>query len=247
MNIAHNIADLNQVLPTYKRLRNISAEEVLSKQGGKLGREVYFQLLKLAPEAGSIRHEIFGRLLTGRGIKIRPEIRASVEAKMLQHWVKRFGYRPGGRKVRSDMKLLNARNELVKREIAVRESGRRILAISARYPAGIKDQMKSVSRYGTALSAVALMVDGDGGFAQFRWGGLSKHGQAVAAGLQRPKARAAIATAIRVVHDDIMVYVRLFQAGVVLQTIRKAVRRQGVTPESLASAKDFLTRQMIRA
>lgn len=244
MSVQHNIADLNQVLGTYQKLRNISTEEVLSKQGGKLGREGYFQLLKLAPEAGSIRLEVFNRLLSGRGIKIRPEIKAAVEAKMLQHWVKRFGHRTGKRKVRSDLKLLNARNELVKREIGVRESGRRILAISAKYPAGIKDQMKSVSRYGTALSAVSLKASGDTGFAQFRWGGLSKHGQQVAAGLRRPRAQAAIATAIRAVHDDIMVDVRRRQAGVVTKTVKKMVSGRKVTPESVNNAQAFITRML---
>jgi hypothetical protein len=241
-NVSHNIADLGRVMELHRQLRGVSVREELTKQGGKLNREIYFELLKIAPEAGNIRLELLARLHSGRGIKIRPKVREKNEVKMLRHWVRRLGYRPG-RKVRSDVKKLNFQNELVKREIGVRESGRRVLARSVRYPANVADGMRATSRYGQQLSDVGIFVSNDSGTFRLRWSGLSEQGKPVLKGIQRPRAQAAINRAAIRVKRDIMIDVRRRQAGVVTKTVRSMVQR-GTRPASGASLQQEIRRVM---
>ena len=228
MSAQHNIGDLNSVLSEYQRLRRMTAYDVLTIQGAKLGREIFYQLKAIAPPAGEIRQEIFARLLTGKGIKIRQSARDKTDIKMGRHWVQRFGYRPGKRKKRrKDAKNLNYQNELVKREIGTRESGRRALAVSIRYsPKRLVDRMASISRHGFILSTVGIAADENKGIAQFRWDERSPMSKSIMEGIARSRAQAAISKAVEVRRQDMLVYIRRKHTEAATRAVRKMVAPQ---------------------
>lgn len=231
MSASHNIADLNSVFAEYQKLRRMTAGEALGREGGKLGREIRFQLLSIAPPKGAIRAEILQRLRSGKFIKIRDSVREKNELAMLRYWVKRHGYRPGKRKANS--KIKNYQNELIKREIGQRESGRRVLGVSARHPArwdslsgGLTVENSSISRYGQVLSTSGVRVANEGGVAQLRWSGMSEQGKQVLSGIQRKRAQSAITKAIAIRRKDMLAYIRRKHAEVATRTVRKMVSRE---------------------
>lgn len=217
MEITTNIANLNNATRDYQTLSGLSAEDVLSKQGGKLGRAVYEALRKTKPPKGSIKSEILARLASGRFIKIRQSVRDSVKAKR-ETPNKRTG------KLQKTFKL-TYQQEIVRREIAVRSSGAGVLSVSIKYPNALQNAQQALSRYGTVFSNVGIKTDTEEKYARFTWSGISQQSARVIKGLQGPRAVAAIHDAIQETTSDIMVYVRRKQAELALRTVRNLIKQ----------------------
>jgi hypothetical protein len=222
MNVSHNIADLSKVLPLYQQLSNKSAFGVLQKVGGNLGRFLYRELRSIRPPKGSIRANALAILAGGGMIKVRPSIRESVRASSK---APRFNVSRREAKLQGvDRRRLTRSQEMVRREIAIRESGRGVLARSVSYPLIVADQMKALSRYGTAFSEVNLNISGDLKYVRFAWPGTNTQSQRVLKGIESSKGQAALNRAIRATRDDMMVYVQRKQAELVRKVVKAMVK-----------------------
>lgn len=217
MFISTNIANLNNSLRDYQTLSGQAAEDVLSKQGGKLGYNIYTALRQIKQNKGSIRSQILSRLASGRMIRIRQSVRDSVAAKRAKP-NKKTG------KVQKTFKL-TYQQELVRREIAVRESGRGVLSVSIFYPRVLQDKQMAISRYGQLFSQIGIKTDTENKFARFTWPGISTQSARVIKGLHGAKAEAAINDAIQTTTSDIMVYVRRKQQELALRMVRKLIKQ----------------------
>lgn len=209
--IISNLADLNDVVRQYKELSGMSDRDVLAKQGGKLGREIFFQLLHTAKPKGSIREEILQRLRSGRMIKIRPEAVRQATAKWkdkLQRRQARFEdqfWGETGRGMNNWKWALQSR--IVAREIAIRESGKRFLGISVRYPITLDTAGKVFSKHGPILSRSGIKVNQNGGESFFHWTGETRPSSEIAEGLTHPKPERAVLDGIESARIDILTYV----------------------------------------
>lgn len=213
--ITHNIRDdLNAILPEYKALSGLTDLDVLQKQGGKLGFAIYKELRNTVPVKGSIREALLARLHAGRGIHIRDSVRQSVGSK----------YASKTKSGRSRRFKLNVQQELVRREIAVRESGRGVLGISIYYPKVLKDEGKAISRYGQVLSQVGIVIDPENKYAQFLWPGISAESQSVAGGINRPVGQRAVDRGAASVLADIEIYTERKKAEALAQTVKGMVK-----------------------
>jgi len=119
----------------------------------------------------------------------------------------------------------NKQQEYVRREIAVRSSGRGFLAVSARYPIKVSQGLKAISRYGSALSDVGLRINKDNGYVRLAWQGLSIQGKAAAEGITAERGQEAIATAVAAVNEDIQVYVKRKQMELVKRAVKAMVKQ----------------------
>lgn len=211
MTATSNIADLSSILPLYQRLSKKSAEEVLSRSIGKLARNLKAELRKIAPEKGRIRSSILALLATGHGIKIRPEVREQIAAKFAS-----------GKKTSKSIAghRLNMQQEMIRREIAVRESGRGVTSVSVRYPTLIQNEQKAVSRFGQLMSAAHLQTGGEKKSADVTWPGLSKASKRVISGLHGPRGEQAMAQAISESKADTLKYVERKAKELVTKTVR---------------------------
>jgi hypothetical protein len=213
--ITHNIRDdLNAILPEYQKLSGLTDADVLSKQGGKLGFAVYKELRSTMPVKGSIREKLVARLHDGRGIKIRDSVRESVAAK----------YASKTKAGKTRRFKLNIEQEMVRREIAVREGGRGVLSISIKYPKTISDQQKSISRYSQLLSQVGIHLDAENRYAQFLWPGISRQSKSVVGGINRPIGQEAIDRAAKTVLEDIKTYTTRKHAEALAVTTKRMVK-----------------------
>lgn len=226
--IRHNIADdLNSVLVDYRRLSGKSDEETLSKQGGKLGFEIRQRLRALAPNKGAIREQLLGRLRDGKGIQIRDSVRESVTEKFGGRFKKAqaksedqfWGESPG----RLNWKY-RLQQEMVRREIAVRESGRGVLGVSILYPKVLPGDMTAVSRYGQLFSKFGIHIDPHSKYAIFLWPGISHQSAEVVKGLNKPRAETAIEEAMTAVRDDIAIYVADKQQKLAANAVKAMVK-----------------------
>jgi hypothetical protein len=226
MNATTNLSDLNAILPLYQQLSGKSAQDVLSKQGGKLARNIYFRLRAIMPAKGSIRSQALAALASGRMIKIRPSVLESLQARVLAKGSKVFKTRASTRQKQGiSRETLNVPQELVRREIAVRESGRGVLSRSSKYPSELAEGQRAVSRYGSLFSQVGLKLTTEEKYVQIMWPGISTQSQNVIKGIQRPRGHAAVAEAIAMTRDDILVYVSRKQAELARKVVRALVKK----------------------
>lgn len=231
MNARHNIADLTQAMRTYRALSKMSTEDVLRKQGGKLVREISFQLRYISPPKGSVVVEGLSRLRMGKGIKIRPAIRSRVVAQWedkLKRKQARFEDKFWGEAAsgQNNWKWL-LQQKLVQAELNMRERGRGVMGISAKYPQTLTDQGKSISRYGHLLSEVGVRVLHDKGFARLSWPGINEQSKKLVEGLGRRRPSKAVADAIHIVTEDILVYTRGKQKEMVAGWAKSITRKGG--------------------
>lgn len=210
---SYSMEGLNRILADYRDVRGATDWKVLTKKGGQLAREMYFQLRAIRPEKGSIRAKALELLSQGKGIKIRAKIRQAV-------LVAREAVLSGKAKRRG---TTNLGQMLVRREIATRESGRGFLAWSSRYPQTLPKEKEAVSRYGARLSTARVTVGADLSSAYVFWSGAGTD-QAVsaAAGLEKPKALAAVSKAVAAVESDTAKYVQEEYARMVGELMGRA-------------------------
>lgn len=204
---------LNARLRAYQESSGKTWEEVLGKQGGKLGFLLFQRLRAIAPAKGHVRTERLAALRRGEGIRVRP---AAMEFASRRTVATASSLRTRqGIRFREKTKAGGLKNRgrswwqiAVAREIAMREGGRGFLSVSARYPRTLGAASSAVSRYGPELSRAGVIVSGARGKAEFVWDpGAGPQAARVAEGLDRPRGRAALALALRDLVADIDVYV----------------------------------------
>lgn len=218
--VEHNLAQFNDALQRYKQLSGKLPEDVLKKQGGKLGFALRARLRGIAPAKGQVRQERLTALKAGEGVRVRPRVREQILQKygratdvvtrraQIVVGNQAVGSVVGGRHSGLGFRYgrMNLQALMVQREIAVRESGRAFLAVSARYPKTLQNEQRAHSRYGPILSAAGLNANKD--TLTFSWDSSKSQLSGEAAGaLDKPKARAAIALALRDTTDDVLEYV----------------------------------------
>lgn len=210
--INDNLNSLNTALNRYAELTGKSPEDILLKQGGKLGYALRVRLREAMPAKGSIRAERLEALKRGEGVRVGPHIERSVAAKYqartnLDTRKTVFGRSKAGKtSVTRGGKRLNLRALMVQRELSARESGRGFLSISARYPRILQRQQVARSRIGPELSKAGINANAD--TMTFSWTGGNELAESAATGLSKAKGEKAIAQAIKDVELDILEYVK---------------------------------------
>lgn len=221
------INDLNSVVRLYQQLSGLSSEDVLRKQGGKLGRQVYFNLRRIIPAKGSIRAEAIARLKAGKGINIRKSVDESVTAKFAEPFKRgqaREEDKFWGESARGHMNWkFRLRQKKVQKELSLRESGRGVMSVSIRYPFVLAHDVKSVSKYNQLLSKVGIVVNAQSQYAQFLWPGISAQSKEVVEGLRRERVNREVRAAIFTTKDDILVYTRRKQAEIATKAVKAMV------------------------
>lgn len=206
------LRDLNRLrrdLQEYQRLTGKTAEEVMRKQGAKLGKELYRQLRKQAPAKGEIRAAAMQALEDGRGVRVRESVRQRIAEKVhvrtdLLTRATVFGGRRGRRTTRRG---LNLQALMVQGEIALRERGRGFLSVTvpqARFDRSLRKTFKAWSKYGPMLAEAQLAIWKDGAKVNIGWGGgLSNLSGQAAAYLSSAAAYPAISEALKLTALDI--------------------------------------------
>jgi hypothetical protein len=117
-----NLERFQQALNDYIRLSRKTPEYCLRKQTAKLMWNIKSRLREIMPPKGSIRESILTRLRSGDSMPRRKGARPFIKIRPSAiKWVDSQGY------------VKNRQQELVRREIAIRESARGFLSVSARY------------------------------------------------------------------------------------------------------------------
>ena len=205
-----NLGDLNRAVLDYHLLSGKSLEESLKKQGAKLVKEISFQLRYISRPKGQIRSEIIQRLRSGKGIKIRQSVRDSVTAKWtdkLKRRQARAEDKHWGESRGQDNWKWTLQQQLVKREIGVRESGKGVLGFSSRYTGALESGRKVQSKYGPELSNIGLEVLPQRGELVLFWPGRGRISENVAKGIGDPYPFKAVNDALEVTKKDILDYV----------------------------------------
>jgi len=223
--VEHNIGDLNDALHLYQQYSRLSIDDILKKQGAKLGWAIRQSLAKTKkPSKGIIRQIVIDRLRSGKFIKIRQSVIDRVE--------KRRGGVAGktgkGTSGRTRSFTLTKQQELVEREIRVRESGRGVMSVSSRYSGKLKGDNVAGSKYGMELSHAVVRTQNTYGIAQFVWAGVNKQAKPIAEGLTREPGRSAVRDAIAFTTADILLYVKRKQMEVMNRAAARFVKRMGI-------------------
>jgi hypothetical protein len=222
--VTTNLADLNKSLALYQTLSGLSSQDVLAKQGGKFARNLAVALRHRMMSKGGIREEALAVLKSGRMIRVRDKVRDQVDAKWSKTWAKKTAKHEKSYWGDPLNEGFNRQQELVRREIAVRESGRGFLSVSSRYPISVSQGMKAISRYSQALSDVGMKLGGDEQHVRFSWSGLSRQGKGAARGLTAPKGIEAINEAINELREDIGLYTARKQMALMKGVMKSVVK-----------------------
>lgn len=225
-----NAADLNRAIGAYIVASGKTVDEVLQKQGAKLGFSLFQQLKAIAPAKGSVRAERLAALGRGEGIKI--EARAAVALMRARGYNDSTNtFKRGKKDVKSFVvkgKRLNFQALLVKREIARRESARAFTAQGSLFPrrflhntAGAvmsrKIRSEQLSKYGASFGKNPRFI-------HFSWAEFSKAAKALVASMTQARAISAASRAMRDVTEDIMEYVYRKMGSDALSIFGKGLR-----------------------
>lgn len=223
--ISYNIDRLRESLIRYAQASGKTEAEVVSYWSRKLAYNIRDGLSAIAPEKGSIRSERLAALRGGGGIRIRQSVLMAIATKyhavtqVATHRMFLESHR--GRKTVSlgrevidpkTGKPLNLEALAAQREINLRESGRRFLAISTPIP-GMEDPAETTvsSRYGFRLSTFNLSIGEHASVkkAELRWlgSGTGEHESPVE-GLLKERQMEIMKTAIDKVRAKINTYVQ---------------------------------------
>jgi hypothetical protein len=217
-------------LAIYAKLARKTMAEVVFKKGASLAWE-WAQLLKTeAPRKGEIRAANLARLKAGGGILVRPRALRSARAKIgsrsgsfsdlvTRRIMRRT--RKGETVVAKTTKGLNVWQIAVQRELAYRERARGFASYGARLMArmrSIADAARGADRDGRwheqffggarqLLGSAASAITGKGSDASLRmmWGSTQTM---LGEELLQPRHQALLQRAIRIVHDDMLDYIR---------------------------------------
>lgn len=228
MNLQVNTAleGLNATLADYAFLAKKLPEEVLAKQGTKLGFELANRLVLHKPGKGQVTADNLAALQSGaRGVRVRPGLRSKIQDKLglANRLTDRNRKRPQsvyGKSLRTQFvrkgKRLNFQALAVKAELSARERGGGYSAYVARVKGldqlgaataglvgGSSKNILTRGRYNQLLASASLGVESDGASLTIKYG---SSGTGAGDALSTPEATAAIVDSINAVTDDIGVY-----------------------------------------
>jgi hypothetical protein len=230
VSVQYEISKLRKGLIEYGALSGKTESEALLKQSQELSRRIYASMREIAPLKGQVRDTQLANLRSGRGVRVRPAVLKAVAEK--------FGLQPDGKMLRkmggrvaSEVaelgygsfkrvstvtrggKKLNFRALAVKRELAVRESGRGFLAYSTpRSNLEPSNVMVSdiESRYGFVLSTFFLNAPDEAAdkYAELKWkGSKALDYETPIPGLISPKAQSKLLEAVQATNANMAVYI----------------------------------------
>lgn len=206
------IAEFNKDLEEYAKLSRRTPQEVLAKQGAKLGFYLRARLGALKPEKGATRDDRLAAIKQGFGIKVREgaieyakkktvataqNIRTRKDALFVEK-TKRGNVKKGGR---------TFWQIAVDRELAIRESGRGYLSLAGRMKwvdaALISGtEYRVLDRINREVGNAGMKVSADGATLRFDYAN-----PGIVEGLDRTKGKQAIAQAISDARADMRVYI----------------------------------------
>lgn len=225
LSISFAMDRVNQDLTEYLKVCKKLPEAAIRKQSDEFGMRLYQELRKISPLKGSLIRQ--GELLLDQriGVRVRPAILSQLAGKyevapmggkalfrrrrrVLGGGTESVGAWRGS--VSQGGRRLNLQALAVKAELNLREKSRGFLAVAGRFvrlgARGTEGQ--TVSRYGGVLGRQLLFVEGEGATARFDWGESGVASLAAAAGLEKPKAEAAIAAALEGTSENMRQYIR---------------------------------------
>lgn len=216
-----NLASLNEVMGQYYRLRNMSVKDVLLKQGGKLAQNMFKRLKAIAPAKKRPTADVMASIAAGRGVKIRPETREQVGRASFLRSVGMIKRKEKLIKYGKAKRTITLGQQLVKREIGRRESGRMFLAVSANYPIKLKGEEAATTKTGYKLSGVSMLLGQDEHRLNFTWKGAGGNlAKSAAEGVSKPRGVAAINSAIDDTRADILTYVQKKQMELMVRSLK---------------------------
>lgn len=206
------IEQLNAVLVRYAAVSRLTPQEVVAKQGIKLGHFLRAELAKLKPAKGSVREARLAAIKSGAGIKVREgarefarkktvatasDIRTKKDALFMES-TKRGNVKRNGR---------TFWQIAVDRELNIRESGRGYLSLAGRMRYADKaiisgSTYRIVDRITRELGRAWMTVTDDGSALKFSYDNPN-----IFEGLDRVKGKSAIQAAMKETELDILKYV----------------------------------------
>ena len=210
--LTYDMRALSEACRKYCILSGKTEGDVIDKQQGKLGYNLYNGLRALMPGKGVVRAERLTALQGGQGVRVRPGVYEELRIKLGDEFTsKSQKYKgPNGELAGT---AFNARRQMnfqalaVQRELNLRESGRGFMAWSVPRHRSYAElaHIDQESRYEHVLSMLNIDTrpDADRKFAQFTWDSNSK----ALEGLSDAQQMGVIEYAVRETTDDIMVYV----------------------------------------
>jgi hypothetical protein len=225
ISIQDNLTSLNTVLGQYQKLSGLSAKDVLSKQGGKLAWNMFNRLKAIMPAKKRPTADVMASIAAKRGVRIRPETREQVNRANFLRSAGLIKRKEKLVKYASAKRTITFGQQLVKREIGRRESGRGFLAISARYPRKLGVEHAATTKQGYRLSESSMLLGENTQRLNITWlgsgGNLAK---SAAEGVAKPKGVQAINAAIDETRKDILDYVQRKQMETVTNAFRVIVK-----------------------
>ncbi len=211
--IKSELVQFNKVLGEYMRYNRRIPEEAVLKPGKNFAMALRRRLLSLAPAKGSVRQGRLKAAEEGEGIKVRP----SALKFAVQHTMSTASNLKDRRatlfmeKNRKGNLKRNGRSfwqVAIGRELAIRESGRGHLSVSAMMGREIgrltrDSAFRRINRAREEIGRVGLRVRPDLAALLFEW-----HHEGIVTAMGKEKAQAAIAASLAEARDDMLKYIR---------------------------------------
>jgi len=210
VSIHTNVNQLNAAIRRYKAASGKSLDQVLAKQGAKLGFELYKNFRAIMPKSGNIRESNMNRLKSGGGLKVRQSVMEKMQVATdvaTRKTVFKVGKKHGRTKTVKGKKL-NWWQEAVRRELGAREKARGFTALGAKYPRKeISYGRVAKNKYGALLSEVFTVFGKSPRYIRFSWAGGSKMAELAKNSINSKLAMRGVVAALKTVTKDIMEYV----------------------------------------
>lgn len=241
-----NAADLNRAIGAYIVASGKTVDEVLQKQGAKLGWAINKQLKGLAPRKGQVTDERMAAMERGgkgNGVRVHKRTRMQIYQKygvasdiasqgevvrrgkkMVASYMRTKTKKVNGEKIKRRTRV-NVQNLLVERELASRESGRLFTSVGSLFPKSkITHAIDVKNGAGKKLAEAGVSFGKNPRFLRFSWAKFTNLAGRMAHSMTRPKALAAASRAMVAVTDDIMEYVLDHMSKDALRILGKALR-----------------------
>lgn len=224
--IKANLDEFNAALRQYAEVSGRDHREVIASRAARFGFNLSKELRSLKPEKGEIKREAEEVLKSGRKIRVRPRAIAFARNRTTAT-ATRISDRRGSQymEINSKGKLkaggMNFMQVAVAREIAIRSSGRGILAHATKFK-GLPQKLRAdrfgqqpvatVNRYSRQVGRAVFDGSQDGASLVFTWGG-SAASESVAEGLLSPQQVEAVKRALAATRADMLQYIARKRAG----------------------------------
>lgn len=231
------LAEFNKTLGKYISVSSKTTEQALAAKGNDFAWSLSARMKGLAPGKGTIRAERIAAMKRGEGVIVRPSVRKKVLAgagvNVSDSGKVSFGKRGSATKSVSDggvRKRLNIRQLMVRRELALRESGSGFLSTVARFQNrgaySLKNIKPNLALYHIAkanqiVASAGLKIDPTDATLKLT---LGSDQSSAGEGFSKPQQTAMIVSALRDVRRDMASYLQQKQFQALRKEIRKATR-----------------------